>query len=109
MNPDFSAVEIDPAKIADYLLSSSHPTGRFKAHVFRVLGYSPEQWQRLDADLRQLVRSGACAPGRPTAYGQKWEVSGSVVGPSGRSARLVTVWLVAPRSDLPRLITAFPG
>jgi hypothetical protein len=29
--PDWDKVEIDPMKIRDYLLSPTHPVGRFKA------------------------------------------------------------------------------
>jgi len=31
---------IDAAKIRDYLLSDSHPVGRFKAAFFVAMGYS---------------------------------------------------------------------
>lgn len=31
---------IDPSKVRDYLLSESHPVGRFKAAFFIALGYS---------------------------------------------------------------------
>jgi len=31
---------VDDAKICDYLLSDTYPVGRFKARVFRSLGYT---------------------------------------------------------------------
>jgi len=43
--PDWERVEIDPAKIRDYLLSSTHPVGRFKAPFFAALGYTEKDWQ----------------------------------------------------------------
>jgi phosphoserine phosphatase len=35
-----------------YLLSTSHPVGRFKARFFAALGYTAENWQEFEADLR---------------------------------------------------------
>jgi hypothetical protein len=39
-DPDWEKAEIDPAKIRDYLLSLTHPVGRFKAPFFAALGYT---------------------------------------------------------------------
>jgi hypothetical protein len=36
--PEGSRAVIEPAKLRDYLLSSSHPVGRFKAVFFHALG-----------------------------------------------------------------------
>ena len=47
MLPNAATAVIEPSKIRDYLLSSSHPIGRFKAVVFTALGYSQEDWPRL--------------------------------------------------------------
>lgn len=49
---------IEPAKIRDYLLSTSHPVGRFKAPFFASLGYTSTNWRRLEEDLRALAVSG---------------------------------------------------
>jgi uncharacterized protein DUF6883 len=46
---------IAPAKIRDYLLSTSHPVGRFKAPFFASLGYTNANWRRLEEDLRDLA------------------------------------------------------
>jgi hypothetical protein len=43
-------------KLTDYLLSSSHPVGRFKAGFFRSLGYEADDWHQLEADLRLIPR-----------------------------------------------------
>lgn len=52
MFPGAERAVIDPAKVRDYLLSTVHPVGRFKAIVFQALGYTAEEWQRL-RDARQ--------------------------------------------------------
>jgi hypothetical protein len=106
-NPDRAV--IDDAKVRDYLLSPSHPVGRFKSVFFAGLGFSQANWQGLRDALLELARSDAATPGQPSAFGQKFEVRGKLRGPSGRQAVVVTVWLVASGQDFANLITAFPG
>ena len=50
--PNAELAEIDPQKLHGYLLSKTHPVGRFKARFFAALGYAAERWQELEADLR---------------------------------------------------------
>ena len=99
---------IAPAKIRDYLLSPSHPVGRFKAPFFISLGYTISNWRHLDEDLRSLAVSGDAEFGKDSPYGQKYEIRGILKGPSGRSARLLTVWIIRFGSDAPQFVTAFP-
>lgn len=100
---------IEPAKIRDYLLSKEHAVGRFKAAFFESLGYSADAWQLLEADLRALIVDAEATLGDQTNYGQKYEVRGTLKGPSGRSASIVTAWMVRLGEDVPRFVTAFPG
>jgi hypothetical protein len=50
--PNAEDAIIAPEKLRGYLLSTRHPTGRYKAALFRRLGYTDEQWALLEADLR---------------------------------------------------------
>ena len=106
-NPDRAIV--DPAKLRDYVLSASHPVGRFKALFFVALGYSAEHWEILDADLRAHLRSAVVARVEGTPYGQKYAVRGILRGPSGREADVISVWIVLRDEEFPRFVTAFPG
>jgi len=99
---------IAPAKIRDYLLSTSHPVGRFKAPFFASLGYTISTWRRLDEDLRSLAVSGDAVLGKDSPYGQKYEIRGILRGPSGRSAEVLTVWIIRFGADVPQFVTAFP-
>jgi hypothetical protein len=99
----------DAAKIRNYLLSHEHPIGRFKAVFFEALGYEMTDWMRLHRDLLNLFRSGVAAEGRRSRFGVKYEVRGTLEGPSGRRAEVVTVWLILVGEDVPRFVTAFPG
>jgi hypothetical protein len=64
--PSADRAIIDPAKLHGYLLSRSHPVGRFKA------------------------------------------IRAALVGPSGQSAAVVSVWVVRRGEELPRFVTAYP-
>jgi hypothetical protein len=55
---------IEPAKIRDFLLSTAHPVGRFKAPFCASLGYTSANWRRLDEDLRALAVSGDAELGK---------------------------------------------
>ena len=107
--PSAETAIVQQAKICEYLLSMNHPIGRFKGTFFGALGYTIERWERLQTDLLQLAQSGKAVRGQESPYGQKHEVRGTLVGPSGRGADLVTVWIVLHGETSPQLVTAFPG
>ncbi len=98
---------VDPAKIRVYLLSESHPVGRFKSVFFMALGYSAQAWEKLADDLRAHAVENEAVPTESNRYGQKYEVRGTLEGPGGRT--VVAVWIVLRGEDCPRLVTAFPG
>jgi uncharacterized protein DUF6883 len=90
------------------LLSRNHPIGRFKAGFFLALGYSSENWRQLEADLRSQHLSRDAAVEERTPYGQKYAIRATLVGPSGRSAEVVSVWVVRTGEDFARFVTAYP-
>jgi uncharacterized protein DUF6883 len=100
---------IAPTKIRNYLLSTSHPVGRFKAPFFARLGYSSANWRRLEEDLLTLAVSADAELGKHSPYGQKYEIHGTLSGPSGRSAVVLTVWIILFGDDAPQFVTAYPG
>jgi hypothetical protein len=102
-------VHIEPAKVRDYLLSREHAVGRFKAAFFEALGYAAAEWQRLDSDLRGLASAGDMVVGELTRYGQKYEIRGTLRGPLGRAANMVSIWIFRPGEKVLRFVTAFPG
>ena len=106
--PNAASALIEPVKVRDYLLSPSHPIGRFKATVFVALGYSAAQWEILRDDLLALAQIGTAIPGQPSGFGKKFEVDGILTGPTGRSARFKTVWMLRTGETSPRFVTAFP-
>lgn len=100
---------VEPEKVRDYLLSPGHPIGKFKAAFFQRLGYHQDAWSQLAQDLRAVAAQGDAVPGQPSRFGNKYEISATLTGPSGRSARIETVWMVRQNEQIPRFVTAFPG
>jgi len=41
--PFMESAEVPKRKLVDYLLSTTHPFGRYKARVFIRYGFSPER------------------------------------------------------------------
>ena len=107
--PNADRAVIKRAKLFDYLLSPAHPIGRFKAPFFKKLGYSQEDWRRLETDLRNQHLPQLATPVGRTAYGQKYAIRAMLKGSGGREAEVVSVWIVRDREDFPRFVTAYPG
>lgn len=106
--PNAQTAHIDRSKVEGYLLSPSHPIGRFKYAFFLSLGYTPKAWERLRDDLLAIAGENNTLPGNPSTFGQKFEVDGILSGPNGSAARIRTVWIVLAGESVPRFVTAFP-
>lgn len=100
---------IDPRKLRDYALSRTHPVGRFKAVFFASLGYSLDNWEALEAVLRSAAIEVEAEIGERTSYGRKYRIRSILRGPGGRSAEIVSVWIVLEGEAVPRLVTVMPG
>ncbi|WP_420823068.1 DUF6883 domain-containing protein [Wenzhouxiangella limi] len=44
-----------------------------------------------------------------SGHGSKYLLSGTLVGPNGRTAKVLSVWIVPHHSTMARLVTAMPG
>lgn len=100
---DAASAIIATDKLRDYLLSSAHPIGRYKSAFFRSLGYTQDTWDVLERDLRSLLSNDAQSSG-VSQYGEKFVVRGTLSGPTGRSAMVLSVWSEA----MARFVTAYP-
>jgi len=56
--PNAEHAEVRPEKFRDYLLSPSHPVGRFKARFFQSVGYTLDNWEALSETLLEAARTG---------------------------------------------------
>ena len=107
--PNAESAIIDPEKLHSYLLSPLHPVGRFKAVFFRSLGYTQENWRRLEADIRRQPLTKDAVLQKETPYGRKYEIRGEISGPTGKHRDIVSVWIVLAGEEVPRFVTAYPG
>ena len=104
--PNSDKVQISEEKLRQYLLSSDHAVGRFKARFLARLGFTADNSDELRARLRDLAKQdGELGPA--TSYGQKYLVFGQLEGPLG-AADVVTVWIVLAGDDTARLVTVYP-
>lgn len=106
--PNGDKAIIDERKIREYLLSTSHPVGRFKAKFFAGIGLGPEDWRSLAAAMIQIAMDGEARLVEQNQHGRKFLVVGTLAGAGGRSAEVVSVWIVRSGDDIPRLVTVYP-
>ncbi len=106
--PGVANAVIEPRKLRDYILSSSHPVGRTKAEFFVGLGYARESWHVLAADLREMAERVEASEVETNRFGTKYEVRGNLTGPAGRQTGIVSAWIILAGEDFPRFVTAYP-
>ena len=106
--PNAQDAIVAPSKLEQYLLSASHPVGRSKAVFFNSLGFRLAAWQELASALKLLLAEHTVDSLEATPYGTKYRIRGSLTGPNGRAARVVTVWIIPAGERAPRFVTAFP-
>jgi hypothetical protein len=107
--PNADQATIDAAKLRDYLLSPTHPIGRFKGRFFAALGFSADRWRELDEALRLQHLTQDAQPAVNVGIGQKFAIHAILNGPNGQSAMVVSVWFIPSLGAPPRFVTAYPG
>ena len=106
--PNAGRAVVDERKISQYLLSRSHPIGRFKAAVFAAAGFQVEDSHEFSRQLQSIALSGEAELGRKGEFGQKYLIPGVLTGKAGASLEVVTVWIVGAKNDAPQLVTVYP-
>jgi hypothetical protein len=94
-------------KLLDYLLNEEHEERPGYAVLFRILlGINRSNFEVLKAALLRAAAVEEAIAGKPSPYGQKYEIRFEMTGPRG-TYTIVSIWLIEGDSDAPRLITAF--
>jgi hypothetical protein len=106
--PNAAKAIVDERKVREYLLSPSHPVGRFKAKFFGGIGFPPEAWLEFVSALQGLASRGEAQLVEESEYGQKFVVRGQISGSGARPAEVESVWIVRAGDDTPRLVTVYP-
>jgi hypothetical protein len=105
--PGADEVRIDEKKVGGYLLSRTHPVGRFNARVFGALGFDEHSVQSFVSELRRIAASGEVVQVEDTEFGRKYTVRGDLKGPAA-SAQVLTVWIQEAGQAGVRLVTVRP-
>jgi hypothetical protein len=96
---------IAPEKLTHYFLKwqVENDKSKFLEHA----GYTLENWQQLEHDIRSQILPVEAKLVRKTRYGDMLKIHGTLVGPNGVSLKIVTIWMMEYKSQQTKLITLF--
>lgn len=106
--PNAKNAYIPKEKLLDYLLSETHIDGRTKAKFFRSIGFNADNISRLEAVLLKIATTQPVKNISESIHGIKYIIEGDIQSPTGKVARLRTVWILESDKTEPRFITAYP-
>ncbi|MEX1223145.1 MAG: DUF6883 domain-containing protein [Pirellulales bacterium] len=105
--PNAENAFIDPRKITDYSLSSTHPVGKHKAVVFEsVLGLTIRDAHALRMWLLQAAQSDGAVIGEKDEFGQRYQIDFDLSTPKGK-AIVRSAWIIRSGEVFPRLVSCF--
>ena len=98
---------VEDAKLLNYVLNPEHPIGRHHAVLFqRLLGITRGNSDALGEQLLRAAASVEVAPGKPSPFGEKFEMRFPLRGPAG-TRPVLAIWMREPGRASPRLITCY--
>ena len=93
-------------KLTKYLLVK-RPVGD-KSEFLRRAGYTLDNWQQLEQNIRQQILSQEAVPIEQTRYGEYFEIRASLGGPNSVIVNVRTVWMKGSSSGVTKFITLYP-
>ena len=106
--PNGDRAIIDKSKLTDYALNINHDRGGPKAKKLIRYGYSPDNWQQLELDIRKYHLTADIRIEKATRYGTRYEIRAALLAPINKPLYVRTIWQIDNGTDLPRLITLVP-
>jgi len=97
---------IPEAKLTKYLLVRKPKDD--KSGFLAQSGYTLDNWQQLERDLRSILTNEATLD-KETTFGNIYKIQGVLVGPNGVSLRVATYWIVDSLSNETRFVTLLPN
>ena len=97
---------IAPEKLTRYLLVPQ--TRGDKSAYLALAGYTLDNFTTLLTDLRAQILNQDAAALETTSYGQLYEIRAPLVGPSGRTLHVRTIWMTEYLSGATKFITLIP-
>lgn len=104
--PNSKNIIISEKKLADYILSETHPIGKFKARVFRDAGFN--EIHALMDELARIANSQEIKSKVSSSYGTKYIIDGQIQSQKGETIKIRTIWIIEIGQTRPRFITAYP-
>ncbi len=98
---------IAPAKLMKYLLVFRLVDDKSK--FLAQAGYGLENWQQLEADLRNQILPLEATPSREwNRFGDVYEIRGRLRGVNGVCLEVVTIWMMEYETGQTKFITLYP-
>ncbi len=95
---------IAPEKLTKYLLVLLPKDD--KSQFLQKAGYTLENWQQLEADLRSQVLPQPAIFMEATIYGSKYAIETTLRGVNGLEIEIITIWMVANQQA--KFVTLIP-
>jgi len=106
--PNADQAIIAQDKLSNYLLNVAHRRGASKAKLLLAMGYRPDRWQQLEADIRSQHLGAEVEGTVSTEYGTRYEIVAPLQGPAAPAVAFRSVWQIDTGTRVPRLITMYP-
>lgn len=79
-----------------------------KSQFLRQAGYTLDNWEQLEADLRLHVLPTEATIIERTGYGDIFAIHSALTGPNGKTLFVRTIWMHELRSGVTKFITLYP-
>lgn len=107
--PNKEKAYVTKAKIEDYLLSDTHPSGRTKSKFFRMFGFNETNIEIFEQFLTKIAQTYEVTREEISPHGKKYIIDGILYTPIGKDISVRTVWIIEKEDDRPRFVTAYPN
>jgi hypothetical protein len=94
-------------KITSYLLRKLPEND--KSGFLALAGYTIENPDRLESDIRAQILTQEAEFVETTEYGDKHCIRADITGPNGQSLRVMTIWLTEEATGTTKFITLYPA
>jgi hypothetical protein len=96
------------AKLTNYLLI--YRSVDDKSKFLSQAGYSLDNWQQLETDLRNQILTLEAIPSEETnRFGDVYEIRGLLKGPNGLSLSVITIWMTEYETGQTKFVTLYPN
>jgi hypothetical protein len=96
-----------PEKFSRYLLVPRPADDKSK--FLAAAGYTLNNWQALERDLREQILVLDATEIEQTKHGMVYEIRGNLCGPNGKLLSVITIWMTESATGNTKFITLYPA